>query len=81
LNKFEGHDHVGGLEFTLHEVVTGRDQKLERPLVNNTRKEAKSGTIIITGEEKGANNSEEIMFKPRATLSSNSGMCFFIVMK
>lgn len=37
LNNFAGHDFVGQLEFTLHEVVTQIGQTLERPLVNEKR--------------------------------------------
>lgn len=81
VQNFKNHDHVGTLEFTLHEVVTGRDQAIERPLINNTRAAGKSGTIIITGEEKTRSSGEEIIFKPRATLANGSGMCFIIVMK
>jgi hypothetical protein len=56
LNNMEGHDFVGGLEFTLHEVVTARDQTLERPLINEARAQGKSGIIRITGEEKKTGN-------------------------
>lgn len=54
LNAFDGHDYVGGIEFSLHEVVTQRDQTLERQLVNAQRGAGKSGTILVTGEEKKA---------------------------
>ena len=37
LGNFAGHDFVGSLEFTLHEVVTQIGQTLERPLVNEKR--------------------------------------------
>ena len=37
LNNFAGHDFVGSLEFSVHEVVTCRDQTLERPLENQAR--------------------------------------------
>ena len=37
LGNFAGHDFVGSLEFTLHEVVTQIGQTLERPLVNENR--------------------------------------------
>lgn len=81
LNNFSGHDHVGGIEFTLHEVVTSRDQTLERPLISNKRAAGKSGLIRITGEEKKAGNTQELIMKPRATLGQTSGMCFFLVRK
>ena len=34
LNNFAGHDYAGGCEFSVHEVVTCRDQTLERNLEN-----------------------------------------------
>lgn len=52
LNNFAGHDYVGSIEFTVHEVVTCRDQTLERPLDNAQRKAGTNGTIKITGEER-----------------------------
>lgn len=60
LLKLEGHDFVGGLEFTLHEVVTARDQLLERPLVCPTRAVGLSGVIRITAEEKSLQSAEEL---------------------
>jgi len=68
IQAFDKHDHVGGLEFSLHEVVTQRDQTLERPLVNAQRGEGKNGIIKITGEEKKAGNSQELIMKPRVSL-------------
>ena len=35
--NFAGHDYVGSLEFSVHEVVTSRDQTLIRPLNNKDR--------------------------------------------
>ena len=32
IQNLNGHDYVGNLEFSVHEVVTQRDQTLERPL-------------------------------------------------
>ena len=57
LANFSSHDHVGSLEFSLHEVVTQRDQTLTRPLSCKDRAEGKSGKIRITGEEKKIGNS------------------------
>ena len=37
LHALEKHDYVGCLEFALHEVVTARDQILDRPLMNPQR--------------------------------------------
>ena len=81
LQKFESHDFVGSVEFTLHEVVTQRDQTLARPLENNERGAGKNGIIKITGEEKKQGNVQELIMKPMATLGTTSGMCFFLVMK
>ena len=39
------HDFIGELLFSMHEVVTARDQILTRPLVN--QKIAKPGSIVI----------------------------------
>ena len=81
LNNFSSHDHVGSLEFSLHEVVTQRDQTLSRPLICKDRAEGKSGLIKISGEEKKIGNSQEVVMKPRATFSQVSGMNFFLVLK
>lgn len=43
--NLKGHDYVGCLEFALHEVVTARDQTLDKPLVNPQRAAGKSGSI------------------------------------
>jgi hypothetical protein len=51
VNNYDNHDFIGSLEFTLHEVVTMRDQTLEKPLLNEERPFGKSGYIRITGEE------------------------------
>jgi len=40
------------LEFTLHEVVTTRDQQLAKDLVNPSK--AKPGKVIINAEEVAA---------------------------
>ena len=54
-----GHDFVGSIEFSVHEVVTCRDQTMIRPLICTTRAEGKSGTIKITGEERSVGSQEE----------------------
>jgi hypothetical protein len=59
--NFAGHDYVGCLEFSVHEVVTGRDQSLEKNLENPNRAAGASGKIKITGEEKTATKEEVIM--------------------
>lgn len=52
IHNLAGHDFAGGIEFTIHEVVTARDQTLERPLINPDRPAGQSGVIKITGEER-----------------------------
>ena len=47
LQNFAAHDLVGELEFTLHEVVTAKDQILIKPISASK----KDSTIEITGEE------------------------------
>ena len=66
LNNFAGHDTVRSVEFSVHEVVTSRDQTLERQLENQQRQAGKSGIIKITGEERSAGSKEEVQMKMRA---------------
>lgn len=47
LSNWDAHDKVGELEFTLHEVVTAKDQILIKPI----SKQKKDSVIEITGEE------------------------------
>ena len=63
LDNFSKHDFVGTVNFAIHEVVTARDQTLERPIQNDQRGAGKSGTIKITGEEKQMTSAEEVVFK------------------
>ena len=35
LDNFSKHDFVGTVNFAIHEVVTARDQTLERPIQND----------------------------------------------
>jgi len=82
VNNFASHDHVGTLQFALHEVVTARDQTLEKHLVNPQRQAGKSGSIVITGEEKTAGGaSEEILMKVKTRFPSTAGMNFFLINK
>jgi C2 domain len=67
VNNFNNHDFIGSLEFTLHEVVTMRDQTLEKPLENIDRPYGKSGIIRITGEESKRGDQVELIMKPHAT--------------
>ena len=80
VKNLAGHDFVGAIEFSVHEVVTCRDQTLERPLDNDKRKPGASGTIKITGEEKKSSQ-EEVIMQMRATFPSMSGMNFFLIHK
>jgi len=81
LNNFAGHDKAGSCEFSVHEVVTCRDQTLARPLENTSRAAGASGTIKITGEERNASSQEEVQMKMRASFPSNGGMNFFLIHK
>ena len=81
LMNFKGHDFVGSLEFSVHEVVTGRDQTLARPLVNTARAVGASGMIKITGEERSVGSKEEVEFSLSATFPSMQGYNFFLIHK
>lgn len=81
LMNLKGHDFVGSLEFSVHEVVTGRDQTLARPLVNSARAEGASGTIKIVGEERSVGSKEEVQMRIQATFPSMGGMNFFLIHK
>lgn len=81
LNNFAGHDFVGAVEFSVHEVVTCRDQTLERQLENQKRKAGTNGAIKITGEERQQTSNEEVCMKMRATFPSMGGMDFFLIHK
>jgi len=72
---------VGSLEFTIHEVVTARDQTLERSLVNPDRQAGLSGLIRITGEERQKGSREEILMKVQCRFPDTSGMNFFLINK
>ena len=77
--NLSAHDFIGTLEFTLHEIVTARDQILGKDLVNPERAIGKSGKIFISGEEqKATDNSEIVIFNPTARLPEDS-LCFFII--
>ena len=55
LRAWDKHDLVGELEFTLHEVVTSKDQILSR----NISKQKKDAIIEIAGEEVNLNVSND----------------------
>ena len=76
-----GHDYVGSLEFSVHEVVTSRDQTLIRPLINTQRAEGKSGIIKVTGEERVVGSQEECSMQLRCTFPSMAGYKFFLIHK
>lgn len=50
INNFSAHDFIGGLDFTLHEVVTARDSTATKTLINE-KKGSETGQIIISSEE------------------------------
>jgi hypothetical protein len=62
----------------MHEVVTARDQVLNKPLTNQAI--AKPGNIVIQAEEISATaNSEMIIFNPEIKGLNSSNLCFFII--
>ena len=81
LTNFSGHDYAGSLEFSIHEVVTARDQTLVKNLVNTARAEGASGIIKITGEERNVGSQEEVQMKMRATFPAMGGYNFFLIHK
>ena len=81
VSNLQGHDYIGFLEFSVHEIVTRRDQTLERPLLNENRPAGQSGTVMITGEIKSNQTQEEVIMQMRATFPSKSGMNFFLIHK
>jgi len=71
---------VGELEFTLHEVVTAKDQILIKP-ISRTKKDA---IVEITGEEINSNtqSNDQVLMIPKLVFSDgkNRGeMLFFIL--
>lgn len=81
IQNFEGHDTIGYLEFTLHEVVTSIDQTLVMPLQNYNRPAGKSGIIKITGEETKRIDVTELNMLPQAIFGGQSGLNYFMIMK
>jgi hypothetical protein len=79
--NLSGHDYVGSLEFSIHEVVRSRDRILSKPLVNTNRAEGRSGIIKITGEERVLGSKEEVEMQVRSTFPNMSGFNFFLVHK
>lgn len=53
LNNLAAQQFVGGYQFTMHKVVTARNQELVAELENPAR--AKNGTVKIKGQEKKQN--------------------------
>ena len=81
IQDLSAHDHLGELEFTLHEIVTCRDQKMNKPL-KNKKKPTHKAEIIITAEEVPNNaNSEIFIFETNCKLTESSGLYFFVVLK
>jgi len=79
--NLEGHDYIGSLEFSIHEVVRSRDGIMSKQLVNAARGEGRSGVIKITGEERVIGSKEEIEMSMRATFPTMTGYNFFLVHK
>lgn len=59
LNNYEGHDLIGSVEFSIHDIVTAPNQTLEKTIECDLRPPGQSGTIkMIADEKKGLNNEE-----------------------
>eukprot|EP00351_Strombidinopsis_sp_SopsisLIS2011_P006562 CAMPEP_0116888362 /NCGR_PEP_ID=MMETSP0463-20121206/23334_1 /TAXON_ID=181622 /ORGANISM="Strombidinopsis sp, Strain SopsisLIS2011" /LENGTH=103 /DNA_ID=CAMNT_0004552951 /DNA_START=243 /DNA_END=554 /DNA_ORIENTATION=+ len=82
INDLSAHDFIGGLDFTLHEVVTARDSKATKAIINE-KKNGETGQIIISSEEiKSKGNSTNVVLELSASeLPDMSGRRFFIVYK
>ena len=77
--NLDKHDYIGSLDFTLHEIVTARDQIMTKPLQNDSRAAGKSGKIVISAVEQEATaNAEIVIFNPISSLP-DSGLSFFII--
>jgi hypothetical protein len=81
LQDFGSHDYIGSVQFALHEVVTAREQTLERLISNDARAEGKSGLLKVTAEEKTLKSSEEVFMRCSASFPSMTGMYFFLIHK
>jgi len=69
LKAWDKHDLVGELEFTLHEVVTTKDQILIKP-ISKTKKDS---TIEIVGEEiQGGGDHEQAIIAPILTFADTN---------
>ena len=79
VSNLDAHDYIGELQLSMHEVVSARDQMLNKPLVNS-RISKKPGNIIIQAEEVPATaNSEMVIFDPVIQGLKSSSLCFFII--
>jgi hypothetical protein len=80
LQNFDAHDKVGELIFTLHEVVTAKDQIMSKNICA-TKKDA---MIEITGEEMNAADisNDQVIVIPRVSFSDgkNRGELLFFLM-
>lgn len=81
LRNFSAHDFVGEIEFTLHELVTAKDQIMVRPI----SKSKKDATIEIMSEEvKSQSSYEQVIMIPKVTFDDNSNYnqwLFFLIYK
>lgn len=82
LTKWDRHDLVGAVEFTLHEVVTAKDQLLVRP-ISKTKKDA---VVEIAGEEFQPNevDNDQVVVNPSLCFPVGSGkfsgqVLFFLI--
>ena len=80
LNQFKNHDLVGELLFTLHEVVTSKDQILVKPICEAMKKDA---TIEITGEEMNREvDEQQVLMEPVLNFTDGNfrGDLLFMIM-
>lgn len=81
VSALANHDFAGSLEFAIHEVVTARDQTLDKPLINPAMGVGKSGNIRIIGEEKVVGSKDEVLMKIKCRFPDVSGVNFFLINK
>jgi len=81
INAGSSHDPLGSLQFTLHEVVTQRDQHLHKQLPNPAKPSIKSMINIVAEEVQSNANSEICCFETQCKLSDSGNLYFFIVYK
>lgn len=81
LHDLHRHDFLGGTEFSMHELVTSKDQTIKKKLYNPNITQLRSAEVILTCEEIAADSNQQlIIFDPEATLKVQD-LCFFILYK